>query len=151
MSREDDVPKLFQRIVCPVDFDPNSFGALDTACEIARESGGKVHLLHAVPLTVPAQGQPLTLEPLSGAAHDARVRLERIVGERLAKIDHEIIVVTGDPAAEIIRVADEVKADAIVMATHGRTGLGHLLLGSVAERVVREAPCPVLTIRAPAK
>ena len=144
------MPIPFQRILCPIDFDANSFGALDTACKLAREGGAKLQLLHVVPITVPATGQPLAIEPMEGAARDARIRLERLAGERLQNIEHELAVVTGDPAAEIVRIAGESNPDVIVMATHGRTGLRHLLLGSVAERVVREAPCPVLTVRASA-
>jgi nucleotide-binding universal stress UspA family protein len=55
----------------------------------------------------------------------------------------------GDPAAEILRLAQEARVDLIVMGMHGRTGLGRLLMGSVAERVVRQAPCPVLTVKVP--
>jgi nucleotide-binding universal stress UspA family protein len=68
-------------------------------------------------------------------------------GEKVP-VEHQLLFV-GDPAAEILRVAQAVKADLIVLGTHGRTGLGRLLMGSVAEQVVRRAPCPVVTVKAP--
>jgi nucleotide-binding universal stress UspA family protein len=139
---------LFSTVLCPVDFDPNSLAALAIACENAAESGGKLFLLHVVPISVPAIGQPIVIEPLTGAEHDAQERLERIAREKLAgKVAYETIAVTGDPALEIVRVAAELNVDVIVMATHGRAGLSHLFLGSVAERVVRDSPRPVLTVR----
>lgn len=138
---------MFRRILCPIDFDPNSFNALDIACRLARQDEGILYVLQVAPLQIAAVGQPLIIEPLEGSQREARIRLERLIGDRIKLGTDQIIVVSGDPASEIIRVADEIKPDLIVMATHGRTGLSHLLLGSVAERVVREAPCPVLTTR----
>lgn len=142
---------MFRRILCPVDFDPNSFHALDVASKLARQNDGTLYLLQVVPLPVAAIGQPLMIEPIEGAQRETRIRLERLVGDRLKPGTDQIVVVSGDPAGEIVRVAGEIKADVIVMGTHGRTGLSHLILGSVAEQVVREAPCPVLTTRIPPK
>jgi universal stress protein A len=139
---------LFRTVLCPVDFDANSLAALAVACENAAECGGKVFLLHVVPVPVPALGQPIAIEPMAGAEQAARQRLEQIARERLAgKVAYETVAVTGDPAVEIVRVAAELDAAVIVMATHGRAGLSHLFLGSVAERVVRDSPRPVLTVR----
>ncbi len=138
---------MFRRILCPVDFDPNSFSALDLACTIARQNDGTIHVLLVVPLPAAALGQPLVVEPIEGAQREARTRLERLIYDRVKLGTDQIVVVSGDPASEIIRIAGEIKPDLIVMATHGRTGLSHFFLGSVAEHVVREAPCPVLTVR----
>ncbi len=139
--------KLFCNVLCPIDFDANSLAALDIARDNVAEAG-KLILLHVVPVPVPALGQPIAVDLLSGAEEDARVRLAQIARERLGdKVPYEIQAVTGDPAVEIVRVAIESKADVIVMATHGRAGLSHLFLGSVAERVVRDSPRPVLTVR----
>jgi len=139
---------LFGKILCPIDFNPNAEVAFRTALQIASESGGTIILLHVVPIPISAVGQPIVLEPFSGAERDAHVRLEHLIKKENAAADNiEIIVVSGEPAIEILRVAQTNAASAIVMATHGRTGLGHLILGSVAERVVREAPCPVITVR----
>jgi universal stress protein A len=103
-----------------------------------------------VPMAVEAMGQPLMVEPLTGAEEDARRQLDRLARDSHAQ-NYEIAVVTGDPAPSIIQAAKEHAADLIVMATHGRTGLSHFFLGSVAERVVRESSIPVMTVRAPAK
>jgi nucleotide-binding universal stress UspA family protein len=78
----------------------------------------------------------------------AQEQLDRLAAPRDdVRAEHRLA--EGDAAAEIVRVADEIKADLVVMGTHGRTGLGRLLMGSVAEQVVRKAPCPVLTLTTP--
>jgi len=146
----DTLKKLFSNVLCPVDFDANSAAALEYAGKIAQEAGGRIFLLHVVPWTVAAV--PLDAsEVLAELKQSATTRLRRLAKEKLdARIDCEIIVtVASDPGAEVVRIARELKADTIVMATHGRKGLSHLVLGSVAERVVRESTCPVLTVRAP--
>jgi len=81
----------------------------------------------------------------------ARARLQDIAREHLeGKVHYEILIRTGDPSEEILRAAEDFAVDSVVMATHGRTEPGHFLLGSVAERVVRESSRPVLTMREPA-
>jgi universal stress protein A len=78
----------------------------------------------------------------------ARTRLERISHQNLQpEIRYELLVMIGDPAVQVLQLASQLGADLIVMATHGRKGLHRLVLGSVAEHVVREAPCPVLTVK----
>jgi len=140
----------FRKVLCAVDFSPSTKMTIETARQLAEANKGTVILLHVVPMPVEAIGQPLMVEPLSGAEDDARRRLNRIASEGLTNA-YEIVVVTGDPAASIIEAAEEHGADLIVMATHGRTGLSHFFLGSVAERVVRESPVPVMTVRAPSE
>ncbi len=140
----------FRKVLCAVDFSPSTKMTIETARQIAEANEGTVILLHVVPMPIEAMGQPLMVEPLSGAEDDARRRLNRIASESLTHA-YEIVVVTGDPASSIIEAAQEQGADLIVMATHGRTGLSHFFLGSVAERVVRESPLPVMTVRAPAQ
>jgi len=140
----------FRKVLCAVDFSPSTKMTIETARQLAEANKGTVVLLHVVPMPVEAIGQPLMVEPLSGAEDDARRRLNRIASEGLTNA-YEIVVVTGDPAASIIEAAEEHAADLIVMATHGRTGLSHFFLGSVAERVVRESPVPVMTVRAPSE
>ena len=84
----------------------------------------------------------------SGPVRGAEKRLAQVAKECLDdKVPRRIEVAIGKPAVEILRVAERDSADLIVMATHGRTGVDHLILGSVAERVVRESPVPVLTVR----
>ncbi|SRR5579871_307047 len=140
---------LFTKILCPVSFDANSNAALDLARELARSRGGVIHLLHVVPAP-PMAGAPIALEPFAQTEHDARIKLQDLARRHLeGKVKYEVMARSGDPGKVVIAVARQIGADSIVMATHGRTGIGHLILGSVAERVVREAPCPVLTMRGP--
>src|SRR5215470_5649113 len=124
----------FGKILCAIDFSPSTKTVIETARQIAEPCNGTIILLHVVPMAVEAMGQPLMVEPLAGAEDDARRRLNSIAAETLTR-SYEILVVTGDPAAAIIEEADHQAADLIVMATHGRTGLSHFFLGSVAERV----------------
>ena len=147
----DTLAKLYRNILCPVDFDANSPAALEFAGKIAQETGGRIFLLHVVPWTVATVPIDAS-EVLAELKQSATTRLRRLAKEKLdARIPVEIVVtVAGDAGAEIVRTAKEWKADVVVMTTHGRKGLSHLILGSSAERVVREAPCPVLTLRAQA-
>lgn len=147
----DTLAKLYRNILCPVDFDANSPSALEFAGKIALETGGRIFLLHIVPWTVATVPIDAS-EVLAELKQSATIRLRRLAKEKLdGRVPIEIVVtVASDAGAEIVRAAKEWTADVIVMATHGRKGLSHLILGSTAERVVREAPCPVLTLRAPA-
>lgn len=138
---------LFEKILCPVDFDDNSMAAVDYARDLAARGGGKIFLVHVV---VPIPPPPdLPVEPYPpGSLERAKARLEGMGKERLqGKVPYEFCVKVGVPAAEISSTAAEVGAQLIVMATHGRRGLAHFVLGSVAERVVRESKVPVLTLR----
>lgn len=132
----------------PTDFSERSAYALHLACALARDYGARLVALHVAntPTTIYGEGI-LRPDPESffreakeqlHALHvpDDNVRLERRFAE-------------GDPVSEILNVAREIDADLIVMGTHGRTGLSRLLMGSVAEHVVRKASCPVLTVTSP--
>ncbi len=144
----DTLAKLFRNILCPVDFDANSEAALQFAGKVARETGGRVYILHVVPWTVAVVPIDAS-EVLAELKQSATARLRQLTREKIdARVETEVVVtVARDPGGEVVRFANERKVDAIVMATHGRKGLSHLVLGSVAERVVRESPCPVLTVR----
>src|SRR5579863_2158894 len=147
-AKEAAMAALFEKILCPVDFDDNSRAAVDYARDLAVRSGGKLFLVHII---VPIPPPPdLPVEPYPpGSVDQAKARLERMAKERLeGKVPYECCVKVGVPAVEISSTAAEVGAQLIVMATHGRRGLAHFVLGSVAERVVRESRVPVLTIRA---
>lgn len=142
-----------QHILCPVDFSPTSEHALNFATVIARRLKAQVTLLHtySMPNFVMPEGAMLPDAELSTQlSTEAQTRLN----ELLAKYNQRGVHLKGElklgaPSTEISRVASEDKADLIVMGTHGRTGLEHALLGSVAERVVRSSTVPVLTIREP--
>ena len=136
---------MFQRILCPTDFDGNSLEALRLARRLALRDEGKVLLIHVVLPTDPL----IISAPLVGRRSEAEARsdLKQLAEKELTPVAHETLLRFGRPAHEIIRAAHEVGADLIVMGTHGRDGLEHLVLGSVAAKIVRESVCPVLTLR----
>ncbi len=140
---------LFHKILCPIDFSPNSLAAFDYAIALARENAATLCLLNVVPSPVgSAQIPAIPLEPFPVAEETAKQRLEVIADQRLeGKLPCQIVTRSGDPATEIVQAVSALDVDLVVMATHGRTGLSHLFIGSVAERVVRESPEPVVTIR----
>lgn len=143
----------FKRILFPTDFSGNSQSARDYACEFAHEFGAQLHVLSVVQdaaLVLPETGMFLTLPmPSVKEILDAAEESLRSVLDRAWVVAHDVVlqVAVGTPFLEIIRYADEHQIDLIVMGTHGRTGMSHLMLGSVAERVLHKSLCPVLTIR----
>ncbi len=139
---------LFRGILCPTDFSDSSEAAFRLAADLARCHRCRLVLLHV--LEVPASaylGGVLVPDPAE-QADEARARLERLQPDGPA-VEVERRLVEGQPAEEIVQAATETGCDLIVLGTHGRTGVGRLLLGSVAEQVLRNAPCPVLTVKAP--
>lgn len=144
----------FQKILCPIDFSDPSYRALATADELARRYNAELHVLHVVP-PVPL----VELPPGSGsAAFDVKRYETELLDSYRKTLDNALgeyvkpgITLTrhlelGDPAHEIVVLAEKIHVDVIVIATHGRTGLKRFLFGSVAEAVVRRSPCAVLTI-----
>ncbi len=145
------MPFLYQRILCPIDFDDNSLVALDAAAELARQGNGTIYLFHVVQMIMLGPETGGYIAAYDAQSEEARKKLEAIARDRLASIKHETMLAVGEPASAILAAIAKISPDLVVMATHGRKGLVHLVLGSVAERVVRESPKPVLTIRPPAK
>jgi nucleotide-binding universal stress UspA family protein len=137
--------KAFNRILCPLDFGESSLNALGLAIRLAALNKAELYLLYVCPVVVIPLGGQVT-EPVM-AEQAARQRLEEIANRDLAGIRYELLVTTGAVAEKVISVQAGLAADLIVMGTHGRGGLRRLFLGSVAERAVREASCPVLTAR----
>ncbi len=137
----------FKRILSPVDFDDNSPVALEVAAEIARQNDGTILLFHVVPMMIAPTDMPLYVDIYKGQEETAREKLREIAAKRFQGIKHEILTHLGEPAGAIIKTARHSAADVIVMATHGRRGFSRVVLGSVAEMVLREAPCPVLCVR----
>jgi nucleotide-binding universal stress UspA family protein len=134
----------FSKILCPVDFDQNSLAAVSVAAELARKDNATLYLLHVVnlPLTPEAAQAPGVAETA------AETKLERIGHQKLkVETSYEILVMRGHPAIEALQMAARLGIDLIVMAMHGRKGHRRLVLGTVAERVVREAQCPVITVK----
>ena len=144
----------FKTIVVPTDFSDYSLRALAYAIGLAEMYEVKVKLVY---VNEPA----LHVSDIAWVGIDERARnasqlkkaqenLDKIVSEQIpAGVSSEAVVLSGDAVDEIIRYADEVEAGLIVMATHGRTGISHILMGSTAEHVVRRATCPVLTLKQP--
>jgi universal stress protein A len=144
-----------KRILTPTDFSKSSENALLYAVAFAEKFGSKLYLLHVVQdLTwfIPEAilVAPAAVPPLEEFRTAARTALDRVVKQmKLPGIPIQAEVGEGAPFEAIIRFAREQDIDLIVMGTHGHTGLAHMLMGSVAEKVVRKAPCPVLTVRHP--
>jgi len=144
-----------RRILVPSDFSKFSEVALTYGSALAEKFGAELYLLHVVQdlsLFIPdavAVAPPL-VPPMDQFTAAAREALERLVHQ--SQLEHLRVhgeIREGTPFYEIIRYAKELEIDLIVMGTHGHAGLAHVLLGSVTERVVRKAPCPVLTVRHP--
>lgn len=139
----------WNRILVPTDFSETSQAAVRQGVELARERGAGLILLYVGDaLSQVATEFPIGLD--ASIADAERERLLRVISPADQVAVHpEFVMCTGAPAEEIVRCAAEREVDLIVMGTHGRGGVSHLLLGSVAEKVIRTAPCPVLIIRQP--
>ncbi len=142
----------FKKILCPTDFSAPSCEAASAASEMARTFSAALVLVHVVePLpaaAAAASGYPIDVEALEKSlVEHAQARLHDFARRHIAKgITTTVRAVRGSVAPTILEVAEEEAVDLIVIATHGETGLRHVLLGSIAERVVRSAICPVLTV-----
>ncbi len=141
-----------KRILVPLDFSEQSLRALAYAKTLAKPFAASLDLIHVVPnpyVTDPTglyTGLPQSF--LDELDQNARTQLSAVLtGDEHQAFSARRIVAVGDPLFEIVEYARREPVDLIVMGTHGRTGISHLVLGSVAERVVRTAPCPVLTVR----
>ena len=139
-----------RRVVCPVDFSPISKRALDHAAVIARWYEAELAVLHVIPFMPTIFGFPAAVDTAAVAAADADAvipELTAFVAEAAAKVSAtQTMVRSGSPAVEILRHAVEAEADLLVLGTHGRTGFERFMVGSVTEKVLRKAPCPVLTV-----
>jgi len=138
--------KHIKTIVVPVDFSEISMEAVDTSLQLAHPST-TIHVLHVLPELSPLEPGEVweTITNESRSQHAREALQERLSGTAYANVKVEILF--GAPGHAIARRAGELKADLIILPSHGRTGLAHLLIGSVAERVVRLAHCPVLVLR----
>ena len=139
-----------KHILCPVDFSTHAEGAISYATSLAKEYDAELHFLHVYERhTAIDAGFAAAPLPESDMQHE-RKQLEAVAPTSDdVRCRHKFV--EGSPSDEIAKYATDENIDLIVMGTHGRTGLGRLLMGSVAEAVVRRAPCPVLTIKQPAK
>jgi universal stress protein A len=148
---KEDAMSQWTKICCPIDFSETARVALEEAADLARRSGAALTVLHV-------------FEPSAAASGEMRAPVPELFEATLKELDRKVAgwcteaarlgvekvsqaVVTGHAARQIAAFAREGSFDLVVMGTHGRRGLRHMVLGSVAERVVREAPCPVLVVR----
>jgi nucleotide-binding universal stress UspA family protein len=134
-------------ILHPTDFSSSAANAFEMACSLAGQHQAKLLLLHVISPPAPPP-LPYNDAGMGTIEEDAEMAYERLEEMRSAKpqLMIEYVLVEGEPEDEIVRVAKETHADLIVLGTHGRTGLEHLLMGSVAEGVTRDAPCRVITV-----
>ncbi len=147
---------LLRKILLPTDFSGCANFALPYAAAIARAAKATIICINVVEPIVPAVGytglaEPMPIADMSEQLEDSAEReLPQLVDcEDLHGLNVEEVIVHGDAAAEIVRVAEEREVDLIVISSHGRTGLGRMIFGSTAEAVVRHATCPVLVVKPP--
>ena len=148
--------KPLKNIICATDFSNNSNEAINYASNLAKTFGAELVLIHVVEDALEAASSiPFTYAGSEGFDKQI-VELKKKINTELQKKSDELnksgvktsySILEGNPVAELIQYPEENPCDLIVMGTHGRTGLPHILIGSVAEKVVRKAPCAVLTVR----
>ncbi len=141
----------FKKILCPIDYSDCSAKALRYAAGLALRDSARLYLMHVIDKRIYDYGGPIyEVRPSPDEktiAHLKEKLAESVPKEIVGDIDVETIITVGIPAQEIVNAADDNEVDVIVMGTHGRTGITHVVMGSVAENVVRKAICPVLTVR----
>ncbi|UCH85665.1 MAG: universal stress protein [Candidatus Latescibacterota bacterium] len=144
----------FKNIIVPTDFSEHSLRAIDYGIEIAEKFASHLTLVYVIEPLLQAADLTWTtvdFEELNRAhKSSADQQLKQILDERIPKaVPCDTAILYGKPFVEILKYAKEENADLIVMATHGRGAITHILMGSTAEKVVRKAPCPVLTVKHP--
>ncbi len=135
-------------IIFPTDFSHTGDAALKLATSLARDRGAKLLIVHVEEPPVAYGGGELYYGVPNPNIDDLKRMLEEVKPTDEG-IEYEHRLITGSPSDAIVRLAEEEKADMIILGTHGRTGLSRLVMGSVAELVVRRSPCPVLTLKQP--
>lgn len=146
---------MIKKILVPIDFSDYSKNALKYAAQFASNFKAKIFLVYVVePMIYPADfsmGQVAIPSAEIDLHSRAEEELQKLAAELDNSLEVETVIKTGKPFVEINETAVEKDIDLIIIATHGHTGVEHLLFGSTAEKVVRKAPCPVLTLREPIK
>ena len=139
----------FGKILFPTDFSESAENASRYALSLAKKYASKVYVIHVIePFTYTTEFGLDFSAQLKEMEASARRLLDDIAASiKKTNLDVESALITGEPFVEIIKYARKEQVDLIVMATHGRSGIEHMLMGSVAEKVVRKSPCPVLTIK----
>ncbi len=145
-----------KKILVPIDFSDYSKKALQYTIEFAKQFDAEIILVYVIePLVYPADlsmGQMVIPQAEVDLDKKSKNELEMLAKKEIGSaLNYKTIVKTGKPFIEIIEIATEFDIDLIIISTHGHTGVEHLLFGSTSEKVVRKAPCPVLTLREPIK
>ena len=142
------MPRMLPKVILvPIDFSPNAEQALDYASELAAKLGATVHMVHAIATLPSALQTALTEDMIQNLVNAHTEALEKLAANRQGASFGKATVEVGDPRDVIAATVKKIDADLIVMGTHGRRGLSRVVMGSVAEDVIRHAPCPVLTVR----
>ena len=137
----------FKRILCPTDFSDASLKAFPYAIELARLFRAEIFFIYVVPIITPSSPEFDFVSLAATLSEDAAQQLDTLLNKQIPKdIRTRRIVAQGHAAEEILRAADKHGIDLITMATHGLTGWSHMIFGSVAEKVVRMAKVPVMTV-----
>jgi len=140
----------FKKILFATDFSPASDAALQYATSLARDSGAVLLIVHIQELPTPYAAGEMMMPTSEFPNPEIRHMLEAVVpADKSVRCEHELTV--GSPAENIVAIAEDQGVDLIVIGTHGRTGLKRVLMGSVAEAVMRLAGCPVLTVKQASK
>lgn len=149
------IPEMIKlkKILCPIDFSECSLYALSYATDLSSKEHASLYLIHVIETHISGIGDIMKQIDLlldDKQIDNLRIQLINLIPNDIrSNIHTEPIVEKGIPFVEIIKTAKDKQVDLIVMGTHGRTGLEHILIGSVAERVIQRAPCPVLSISLP--
>lgn len=141
-----------KKVLFPTDFSENSNYAFDYARDLSQKLGARLYILHVIHELIDTTGFYIPNISLDQLQKDLEEGAEKMMGKFLKEKmgdfkDYEFMNVIGLPHIEILQAARDKKIDMIVMGTHGRTGIDKVLFGSTAEKVVKKAPCPVLTVR----
>ncbi len=136
----------FKKILCPIDFDQSAPAVLTMAGKLATANDATIYVLHVVPMIFAPAGIPSYVDIFKDQEESARTRLRELAHQHLSGIKYELLIHLGIPIGTILNAEKRIGADVVLMATHGRRGFAHVFLGSVAEAVVRESTCPVLTV-----
>ncbi|MCF6268196.1 MAG: universal stress protein [Melioribacteraceae bacterium] len=147
---------MIKKILVPIDFSDYSKKALKYTVSFAQQFNSEINLVYVIePIIYPADlsmGQMVIPRANIDFEEKSEKELSTLAKKEIGELlSYNILVKTGKPFMEIIEAAKEIDADLIIIATHGHTGVEHLLFGSTSEKVVRKAPCPVLTLREPIK
>jgi len=145
----------FNVILMPTDLSSHSLRALPYAIGLARQFDATLEVVSVIePSLQVSDAAWVEVDAVASTEHAQSTIRQHLEDRILKQLPDDIrarsAIVTGNPVNEIVRRAENIGADLIVMATHGRSGIGHMLMGSAAEAVVRKAPCPVLTLKSPA-